>query len=326
MPDASGLGASRAAALVAAHPFHRHRWYDRVLRGPFVDGALDASAGEAFDAAPTQVVVERSGQPVGATSLRSLPFECEVLGVPVHRCAELVAVGDRRQAVAALAAAVLDRARGLGGGLVVARIDGEDLDALAGAQRGGFAVIDAGAVWLARGRRRTAVDPPAGTSVEVLDREGLAALAATATEGIVADAVQRFRASHFHAEERLDPRRCDELYRRWASASIDGTWSDGAVVVRAGAVVVGMASFRTRRAGGDDEAAPTRINGDWFSLASLDAPAGTGGAMVRAGLGTDADLIEYVVQARSPYAGLFARTGAFDVVSPFLTLHAWVEP
>lgn len=318
-PDPASTAA--AADLVAHHPYHRHRWYDRL--GLDVADGLDRRAGAAFTAADTQVLAAVDGSVVGATTLTANPFERDVLGVGVARCSALCAVGDRRDVLVRLGRAVLERSADDGHDLVIARIDADDLDALVALQEVGFSVADAGAAWLARGQAIEVHAPP-GTTVEVLGARALASLPASELASIIDDAGRRFRTSHFHADPRLDPDRCDELHRRWAEASVRGRWSDGAVLVRAPGRVVGFASYREVALPAPGSGEPVRVRTDWFSLASSDAPPGTGSALRAAAL-AGADLIEFTVQHRSPYAGLFARTGAFGVLASYYTLHGWTS-
>lgn len=307
--------------LVRAHPFHAHRWYGSL--GPQVLEALAVAEAQRVAGAPV-AWVEVDGA-IGLLAHTARPDEAAILGHPVVRCGALYTDGsDRRVATAAVARAALEAAVDATGGrtLVVLHVDIEDAAALVGAQEAGFRVYETGTIWVAPpdpGRPHT---PPPGLRVEVLGADEVRNLPGTTTGEVIAAAGERFRTSHFHADPAIDAARADELYRRWAARTLDGSWSDQVITVWEGARLVGFAGFAERTIG--TEAGEALVMCDAFSLALADGPRGVGTALFETGLACfPADLVEYRTQLRSTYARLFARSGRFSSLGGYVTLHGW---
>lgn len=312
---------SDVAALVAAEEFSPYRWHASL--GWDVRAHVAARTVERLTSDDGCVLVRSpDSDVVGVATWGRHEFETELLGVPSHRLGTpFTPTEHRADHVTSLGRAALSEPDARGG-VVIARVDADDVAALGGLQRAGFGVYEAATLWVTEPNPSLPEQELPGYRIEVLDREDCVDLPPAAIEEVVDEAGRCFRRSHFHADPCIAPDRADALYRRWACNTFAEGWAEQVVTVWEDKVIVGFLGFSVSQAIGENASA--RILTDSFGLVLARASSGVGTAMYQTAIRCfAADLLEFGTQLRSPLMRVFARGGHFRVFASYYTLHGW---
>jgi hypothetical protein len=241
-PVASDDAAESVLELAARDPFRPRRWLDRysdqlslVLRSEQVGAVLRDG--------PPPLVASDGGDVAGALVWRPIPDLADFFEVPVHEVfALLVEPEADRRAVAASLLGALRGELGGGRGLVMFRIEADDVAGLGGATDAGFRVLETSIAFVNDYERRHLNPPydPAGMGIHSFDDgplpDEMHAALSRAPTGIVND--------HYHADPRLDDARCDALYDRMRDRVLQGIGADVLIYRRFDGIYHGYGTFK----------------------------------------------------------------------------------
>ena len=232
----------RLVALAGRDAFAPLRYLDRFSEQATLPVRAD-QVRDALRSGPAPLVVREGEDIVAGLLWRPLPDLAELFDRPVH---EVVAVlveptVDRRPAVTELLGALRDELAG-DPGLVMLRIEVDDVEAMAAATATGFTVRETSLVLLNDLERRH-LNPPYDPTGMKIHRfadgplpEDLRALLRSARAPIVDD--------HYHADPRLDDERCTVIYDRRRDQVVDGIRADVAVYREIDGVYYGFGTFK----------------------------------------------------------------------------------
>jgi hypothetical protein len=217
----------------------------------------------------------------------------------------------RAEAVDALLRAATAGARDQGLVHLSLRLDVSDLAALAVAQRQGFRVVDTLLTYVHDNQADPEQLPPVDPSFEgfTLRKEELAEMPRAELVPLEAFMAKAYRIDRFHADARLPADRSDALYVEWFRRVFDGSWADGAQLIRRAGRVLGFCSFQHAGDVEKDFGGP-RIIGR--GLAGV-LPEGRGGyaALTR------------LIHTRCPFGSRFQE---FDTqLQNFPTINVWIR-
>jgi hypothetical protein len=229
-------------ALVARDGFAPLRWLDRFSTG-IGRRVRSEQIREVLGGAPAPLLVREGADVVAGLVWRPLPDLAEIFDHPVH---EVVAVlvdeqVDRRPMVAGMLRALREQ---LGGrtGLVMLRLEVDDVESLAGATSTGFTVRET-SLALVNDLERRHLNPPFDPTGMKLHRfadgplpEEMRSVLRSAPAPIVDD--------HYHADPRLDDDRCTAIYDRRRDQVLNGVRSDVIVYREVDGVYFGFGTFK----------------------------------------------------------------------------------
>ena len=224
------------------------------------------------------------------------PLDSELFQVPVRRISQMWSSStgrERVEAVTELCTAFLEGHPGL----YLLDVDGEDVDALAGAQEAGFKVYDTSVTYACRPDEAVHAVEDAGYRLSIHDRTSPPSLSTDDIDRLVGEAAEAFEGSHFFADPVLDARRCAQLYERWAHSVLAGEWADWLVIASdeegpCGCLGLVYASFL-------EPPGPTLL-GDAFGFAALPRGRGVGSIMMQTFTrDAPADFVESTTQVRT---------------------------
>lgn len=219
------------------------RWLERFHEGVSLSVRSDQVRGALRSSASTRVL--RDGDDVlGGLVWRAVPDLADHFDMPVT---EVVAVlvdpeGDRHAVVAELLGALRTELASGGTGFVILRLEADDVAGLAGATDAGFRLIST-SLTLINDLERRHLNPPyeaPGMSIHRFDDgplpDEMHSTLRSAPTPLVDD--------HYHADPRLDDRRCDALYDRKRERVLAGVGADVMVYREVEGTVTGFGTFK----------------------------------------------------------------------------------
>lgn len=311
--------------LAGQDAFAPLRWLDRFSEGVSRKVRSD-QVGETMRSAPPPLVLREGGDLLGGLVWRPLPDLAEVFDLPVH---EVVAVlshpaVDRRSVAAALLGALKG---GLASdpGLVLLRLEVDDIAALAGATASGFTLRETSLVLVNDLERRHLNPPFDPTGMKVhrfadgpLPGEMRAELR-SAPAPIIDD--------HYHADPRLDDDRCTAIYDRRRDQVLDGHRADVIVYRELNGIYYGFGTFKR-----DPAVAPYGITllNDSFGYRPPGAPAGhnrnAAEYMCNEPLLDGARLVQWDTQATNyPMVNMLTGRPSIRFCRTSYMLHGWTD-
>ncbi|MFN8050323.1 MAG: hypothetical protein U0Q22_02705 [Acidimicrobiales bacterium] len=238
--DDAGAGLVELAGL---DPFAPLRWLDRFQAE--VSGRVRADQVEAAVASTARSLVVRDGADVvGGLVWRAVPDLAEHFDVPVHEVAALLVRpgADRGSVVGALLDAMRDELAATASGLVMLRVEADDVAGLTAATDTGFRNRST-MLTLVNDLERRHLNPPYEAPGMSLHRfkdgplpESTYAALRAAPSTLVDD--------HYHADPRLDDARCDALYDRKRARVIEGIGADVMVYREVEGTITGFGTFQ----------------------------------------------------------------------------------
>lgn len=312
-------------ALAEKDAFAPLRWLDRFSPQVSLHVRSD-QVREVLRSAPAPLVVSEGGDILGGLLWRPLPDLAEIFDLPVHEVVAVLAdpAADRRSVVAELLGALRSELAG-DAGLVMLRIEVDDVEALAGATATGFTVRETSLV-LMNDLERRHLNPPYDPTGMKIHRfadgplpEELHALLRSARAPIVDD--------HYHADPRLDDERCTAIYDRRRDQVIEGIRADVAVYREIDGVYYGFGTFKR-----DPAVAPyglTLLN-DSFGYRPPGAPAGhnrnAAEFMCNEPLLDDARFVQWDTQATNlPMVNMLLGRPSIRPCRVSHMLHGWTD-
>lgn len=241
-PLLPGSAEERLLALAAVDGFDPLRWLDRYRDRVSVDVRADQIR-EGLRSGPPPLLATSGEDLRGALLWRPLPDLVEIFDIPVHEVvAVLVDPAENRAAVVGdLLRALRDELAGPPG-LVMLRLEVDDVEALAAATGTGFTVRET-SITLMNDLERAHFNPPYDPTGMKIHRfadgplpQALYDLLRSARSPIVDD--------HYHADPRLDDERCTAIYDRRRDQVIEGIRADVAVYREIDDVYYGFGTFK----------------------------------------------------------------------------------
>jgi hypothetical protein len=230
---------------------------------------------------------------------------------------------DRREATQAL----LDRALAeLGGGVpgvVMCRVEADDVQGLLGAEAAGFRVLETTVTFVNDLRRADRNPPPPAEEVRVV-RPGVDHVAPELF-GPLRGQPSQVSDSHYHRDPRLPDDRCDALYERLFERALDGVGAD-VVVMRMHEDRI--ASLGTWRHWGELEPYGVSMAGSAFGFRASWAPPGNQAVVSRVTGGpiTGNRLLEWSTQASNlAMVNMICRQPSMRLCRTSYVLHCWTD-
>ncbi|MBU6215077.1 MAG: hypothetical protein KGR17_00610 [Acidobacteria bacterium] len=312
-------------ALVGRDGFAPLRWLDRF--GDRISQLVRAEqVGEVLRGGPSPLVVRDGDDVVGGLVWRPLPDLAEIFDHPVH---EVVAVlvddrADRRPVVVAMLGALREQLAGQAG-LVMLRLEVDDVEALAGATSMGFTVRETSLTLMNDIERRHLNPPydPAGMKIHRFADgplpEEMRNVLRSAPAPIVDD--------HYHADPRLDDDRCTAIYDRRRDQVLNGVRADVIVYREVDGVYFGFGTFKR-----DPDVARhglTLLN-DSFGYRPPGSPSGHNRVaaefMCNEPLLEDARLVQWDTQATNlPMVNMLTGRPSIRFCRASYMLHVWTD-
>lgn len=234
----STVDLDRLQEAVAAYSFKSYRNY-RVLPRKAQDAVMLAEV-EATLRHPDGLVLECSVPEGRAIAVaRTLAWDSKFFGIPMARVEYVVA--SSRDAAERVLAAVNDTLRARGIRHLSARVDVEDLTAMAALESAGYRLMDALVTYTSRPKK----EPP--NEVREVGR----IRPFTPDDGpelvrIAEEAYRGFR-GRFHLDPHIPDERCDAFYPEWARQCIALTMADTILVSEgANGQLLGFLAYRKR--------------------------------------------------------------------------------
>lgn len=315
----------RLIAMAEEDAFAPLRWLDRFSERLSLNVRSD-QVRDALRCGPPPLVVRDGGDVRGGLLWRPLPDLAEIFDLPVH---EVVAVlvdpaVDRRSMVAELLDALRSEMAG-DPGMVMLRLEVDDVEAMAGATATGFSVRETSLV-LFNDLDRRHLNPPYDPTGMKIHRfaegpltEELHALLRSAAAPIVDD--------HYHADPRLDDARCTAIYDRRRDQVIEGIRADVAVYREIDGVYYGFGTFKR-----DPAVEPYGITllNDSFGYRPPGAPAGhnrnAAEFMCNESLLDDARFVQWDTQATNlPMVNMLLGRPSIRLCRVSHMLHCWTD-
>jgi hypothetical protein len=312
-------------ALVGRDGFAPLRWLDRFSEQ--ISGRVRSEqVREVLGGAPAPFVVRDGADVVGGLVWRPLPDLAEIFDHPVH---EVVAVlvderVDRRTTVAGLLGALRDELAGRSG-LVMLRLEVDDVESLAGATSTGFTVRET-SLALVNDLERRHLNPPFDPAGMKIHRfadgplpEEMRAVLLSAPAPIVDD--------HYHADPRLDDDRCTAIYDRRRDQVLNGVRADVIVYREVDGVYYGFGTFKRDPDVGRHGL--TLLN-DSFGYRPPGSPPGHNRVaaefMCNVPLLEDARLVQWDTQATNlPMVNMLAGRPSIRFCRASYMLHSWTD-
>ncbi|MEZ5138982.1 MAG: hypothetical protein R2711_09530 [Acidimicrobiales bacterium] len=278
----------------------------------------------ALGAGAETLAVRDGGDLVGAVVHRSVPDLTEHFEQPVHEVVALLSEpdGDRRR----LAHVGLDALRDLLAvpTLVLLRLEGDDLEAAAGASAVGYRLRETSLSFVNDLARRDLNPPRSDADVRVHR------FADGPLPDEVRAAVRRGRTSfvddHYHADPRLDRARCDDLYDRVRDRVVEGIGADVLVSRHLDGHMVGFGTWRRAR---ELEPYGVAMVDNAFGFRLPGAPAGNlseVGAYVCDEPLLENRLLEWSTQATNyPMVNMLCRRPSIRLCRTTQVLHGWSD-
>jgi len=216
--------------VLRAHRFSLVRGLER-----YVDDVGPSYTRQAYERAArdpaTMVLAARSDQRVlAATTISPAAWESGLLGTRVGHLGDVVGVaepGRREPAVRRLLEAAGARWAEAGGGMLVARIDVDDADAVVAAQRAGFEVLETTIAYLNDNDAEPGTThAPRGFEVRCHPHGSAGEIPATALDVLMRSVDETDRIGHLYSDRALDPDRVQDLYRAWVTNTFRGDHGD----------------------------------------------------------------------------------------------------
>ena len=304
-------------AVVQAYPFKPYRNY-RVLPRKAQRAVMLAEVETTLNHGDGLVLESGSGDDRALVVARSLAWDTAFFGIPMARIEYLLASGrtPAEQALSATHRALRDR----GVRHVSARVDVEDLTAMAALESSGYRLMDALVTYTNRPRK----EPP-NTVREVGVIREFAAADGPELVRIAEEAYRGFR-GRFHLDPNLPDDRCDAFYGEWARQCVARVMADTLLVSEgANGQLLGFLAFRRREpvstVGG------LAIYGGGLGACRRDAPGAYAG-LIRAGT-LWAHEHDGVAESQTqnynfPTIRIYEAVGAHYVRAEY-TLHCWLE-
>lgn len=316
--------------LTAAHRYSMSRGLARYIDdvGPEL---TRRSIRRAVDSGGRLVLSGDDRAPDATTTVTSAEWESGLLGERVGHVGEIVATPDvtrRTDAVADLLADAGDGWARSGGGLLIVRIDIDDTDAVVGAERAGFHVLETSATYLFDYTADNVVTHRSrGYEVRRHDRGAVAEIPSEAFAPLLRWVRDTDRTGHFYRDRRLDIEAVRRLYLTWLDNTFAGRYCDVVYTAWRNGEVVGFLAWKE-----DPELAElcgTKVLRP--GLGAAVAPEGRGAlgdmyAAVCAEAPLDARLVEHITQAgNEAVLTTWARFGALRPASCHYVLHGWFD-
>lgn len=235
---------------------------------------------------------------------------------------------DRSTAVRLLLDELCDAVTGEQPGVVMLRLEADDLAAVLGAEDAGFRVRETTVTYvndLERASHTPAAPLSAAVSLHRFDRDGLPPEAALAS---IRGQASQVTQDHYHADPRLPDERCDALYERLLDRALRGEGAD-CIVMRTGddGRVQG---FGTWRRWSWLERYGVSMAGSSFGFRAPGAPAGLLheiAAFVCSTSITDNRLLEWSTQATNfAMVNMMCRQPSIRFCRSSYLLHRWTDP
>lgn len=324
-PPAAADDLDALLALAAIDGFAPLRWLDRFREQISTDVRTD-QVRDALGSGPAPLVVRTGGAVRGGLLWRPLPDLAEIFDVPVH---EVVAVlvdpsADRRSIVGSLLGALRNELAG-GRGLVLLRLEVDDVEALAGATGSGFTVRET-SLTLFNDLERRHLNPPYDPSGMKLHRFADGPLPGE-LQDLLRSAAAPIVDDHYHADPRLDDARCTAIYDRRRDQVIDGVRADVAVYREIDGVYYGFGTFKR-----DPAVAPYGITllNDSFGYRPPGAPAGhnrnAAEFMCNEPLLDGARFVQWDTQATNlPMVNMLLGRPSIKLCRVSHMLHGWID-
>jgi len=324
-PTSAGDVDDRLVALAEEDAFAPLRYLDRFGE-PVSPLVRSDQVRDALRSGPPPLVSRDGGDIAGGLLWRPVPDLADLFDQPVH---EVVAVlvdpaSDRRSVVTDLLGGLRSE---LGGdpGLVMLRIEVDDVEALAAATMTGFTVRETSLALLNDLERRHLNPPydPTGMNIHRFAEgplpEGLRVLLRSARAPIIDD--------HYHADPRLDDERCTAIYDRRRDQVVDGIRADVAVYREIDGVYYGFGTFKRDPA--VERCGITLLN-DSFGYRPPGAPAGhnrnAAEFMCNEPLLDDARFVQWDTQATNlPMVNMLAGRPSIRLCRASHMLHGWTD-
>ena len=250
------------------------RWLDRFSKEVSLSVRSD-QVREAIRSGSRTLVVREGRDVLGGIVWRAVPDLAEHFDVPVHEVVAVLAdpAADRHPVVADLLGALRSEPAGDSGGFVMLRIEADDVAGLAGATDAGFRLLSTSFSLvndLERRHLNPAYDAPGMSIHRFADGplpDGMYSVLRSAPTPLVDD--------HYHADPRLDNKRCDALYDRKRERVLAGIGADVMVYREIEGTITGFGTFK--RATDVEPYGIALLDGS-FGYRPPGAPAGHGGA------------------------------------------------
>lgn len=275
-----------------------------------------------------RILVEcHDGAPAAATIRRDKPMETESFGVRTAALTQVVSppeLPERPEVVRRLLQRACREAVEEGVGLLILRVEADDVQTLAVAQDVGFRVCESTTTWLVDAAAGPApTDLPGGVTVEVHEGDVAGVLTDDEVERL-ASTTARWQLNHFRADPRLGDEAVDRFYEQWVHNIASGRWSDCIFVARREGRLVGLASELTDRELYDLTGTAVRVM-EW--LVTVERGQGNGRHILAAAANHSfpgGTWHWWETQARNtPTIRRIEQTGVAVPVRSCYTLHAW---
>lgn len=307
----------RLVAAVDAYPFKSYRNYRVYPRK--AQSAVMLAEIEATSKHPDGFVIEAStdaGPAIGVA--RTLAWDTAFFGIPMGRVEYVLA--STSQAAERVIAAINAEMRARGVRHVSARVDVEDLTAMAALESSGYRLMDALVTYTTRPRK----EPPnpvreVGTIRDFRAEDGPELVR------IAEEAYRGFR-GRFHLDPHMPRERCDAFYAEWARQCVAHTMAD-TVLVSEGAEgqLLGFLAFRRREPVSSIGGVP--VYGGGLGACRRDTPGAYAG-LIRAGTvwaHERGGVAECQTQNYNfPTVRIYEAVGAHYVRADY-TLHCWLD-
>lgn len=304
--------------LLAAYPFKPYRHYRAYSRRAQA-AILRAEAAAAVQQSPALAWRASDNQHQAVVIARALPWDSSFFGVPMARIDYVVAAPDAAALRTAALAATLDACREAGIPHVTARVDVEDVGAVALLEQHQFRLMDALVTYRIR--------PPKAADVLVRDLGAVREYEPADAEVVLDIAREAFAGyvGRFQHDHHVPADRAEAFYLEWTRKGLAGEMADQRFVAIGGdGDVIGFLFFRRREPASSIGGVP--IYGGGLGACRRNRP-GAYGALIRAGaLWAEAHGAVAETQTQNynfPVIRVYEAAGGTYVRAEY-TLHAWL--
>jgi hypothetical protein len=283
-----------------------------------------------LDAPGAHLVREVDAQVVGQASASPVPDLSEHFGLPFHEVGPLLTplgADDRSTTVKELLDALVRDVADQAPGVVMLRLETDDLAGLLGAEEAGFRLRETTVTYvndLERASRNPTVEM--GDAVR-LHRFGVDEPLPESTFTGIRGQASQVTQDHYHADPRLPDERCDALYERVLDRGLRGEGSD-CIVMRIGDDGR-LQGFGTWRHWSELDRYGVSMAGSSFGFRAPGAPAGflhEVAAFVCATSITGNRLLEWSTQATNfPMVNMMCRQPSIRFCRSSYVLHRWTD-